>query len=158
MSKFFLSRYVRLPWGYIILLAWLGLMLYEAGERWYDARVRTRPWISAELRVIENGGDLPLIGYKVNASTLLEGRWTAWVSVNGRRSCGGGGPGSYKARHPDREMPVWEWYAFFESACKPPTIPFSICVTYTVATRARATDKFGPFCSPTFDPNARKDL
>jgi hypothetical protein len=138
------------------ILIWvfvLGAFVVGPFEREYDKRLRERPFVSAFVGIVPVPDGKPQVQYLASAPVHVEGRWSAWVSVDGRRGCGGGGQAGYGP--PPNKQKVWEWADWLGNDCPIPDQPFSLCVRYAVKTNTGVGDISGPFCSETYGPRGR---
>ena len=137
-------------WTGAIIFAW-GWFASTVGvdhvTRLYDLHLRERPWISAGIDVIPTDAT-PLIRYDVRALTPVDGRWRAWLEVDGARRCFGSGVGSYSPATPPNA--IWAWGDWLGVDCAVPEAPFRACVSYAVRSQSGAFGDFGPFCSETY--------
>lgn len=128
----------------------VGLLLMTPLQRAYDDHFRARPFISALVELVPTTNGAPDVRYVARAETKVSGRWSAWVDIDGRRGCGGGGEAGYGP--PAKEPKLWLWSDWLGRDCAVPEGPFSVCVRYAVETSTGAGDIAGPFCSRTFHP------
>lgn len=124
-------------------------------QRMYDDQFRARPFVTASIIVSEHHTTKPTIEYLARADVPVEGRWSAWVSVNGHRTCSGGGESGYG---PDKKGGTWDWDDWLGKDCTVPTEPYSLCARYVVRIiRTGVGDVSGPFCSGVVAPSVTPD-
>lgn len=126
------------------------LLLLAPLQRAYDQHARARPFVTALVELVPNASGLPDVRYAARAETKVVARWSAWIDVDGRRGCGGGGESGYGP--PAAAPRLWLWADWLGRDCAMPDRPFSLCVRYVAETSTGVGDVSGPFCSETFDP------
>jgi len=135
----------RFLWRMLAAVMVLSFLVIEPLTRIYDEHVRSRPLITALVEIVPAHEGKPYVRYATLASLHLTGKWSAWVSENGVRGCGGHGKAGYG---PPAQAPrLWEWAEWIGRDCAVPDGPFSLCVRYAVQTSAGVGDIAGPFCS-----------
>lgn len=128
----------------------VGLFLLAPIQRAYDEHFRPRPFVTALVELVASGVAAPDVRYAARADAKVTGRWSAWVSVDGKRGCGGSGESGYGP--PAHAPNLWLWADWLGRDCPVPDRPFAVCVRYSIETQNGIGDIAGPFCSETFDP------
>lgn len=137
----------------ILVGAVLAVLLTQAAP-YYRDMLDTRPWVAAELAVIQAPGAPPRVRYDVQPARDISGEWRAWVedAAGNRLSRSFTGPGRYRV---DRAGPrTWPWHSFFghETGPRVPGRPFRVCVAYHLTAPTGVEQDAGPYCSALAEP------
>lgn len=154
-----LLREVRVQCLLLVAVTLLAFLVVPPLQFLYDKHVRARPFVTATVAILapENEGEKPHVRYAVHASVGVTVLWSAWVDVNGRRTCGGGGQSGHGPEANNQDPKVWDWENWLQKDCPVPHKPFSLCVRYVSETvGSKVGDVTAPFCSETYDPRIKE--
>lgn len=139
----------QIAWFPFLFFAGIAVLGADPARELYDERYRPRPFVTAIVDVVENLNRKPTVMYAAWANDHVDGMWSAWVSIAGRRGCGGSGFAGYGASK--KQAVPWEWSDWLGKDCPVPLEPYALCVRYSVRTARGVGDISGPFCSLTIN-------
>ncbi len=140
-----------------VVVALCILVGLDPAIRLFEEYASRRPWLTPVVQVLPAQDGTPDILYKANARFPVSGVWRTYVEdANGQRLCNGGSTGHYR---PNDDPPrVWDWATWLGADCAVPTVPFRVCVFYSVESEHGAKDTTDPVCSALYDPRAHRVL
>lgn len=151
-GKVQLFREAKIQLAMLLTISVLGILVVEPIQRLYDLYVRDRPFVTASVEIQRSlDGEIRIL-YAARATTDVRVNWSAWVDVEGRRTCGGHGVSGHGPESLARKPKPWDWADWLQAQCPVPIVPFSVCVRYVAITASGVGDTTAPYCSETFDP------
>lgn len=149
-----LLKEVRVQLLLLLGIVLLAFLVVPPVQFLFDKHVRARPFVTATVQVVapDEVGDKPHVKYAVHSSVAVNVLWSAWVDVNGRRTCGGGGQSGHGPEANNQDPKIWDWENWLQKDCPVPRKPFSLCVRYVATTHSMVGDVTAPYCSETYDP------
>lgn len=132
----------NMNFGYILVLAWIGLLFVKPVSEMIDDATTDQPWFDMQIEI----GD-GTVDYSRTINRWMRGIWVASVMVpsgdSWRGVCAGDGRYTYR---PETSGSVNMAFEYFTGGCAQPSGPHRVCVDYVMTDRRGVVRDFGPYC------------